>query len=203
MPILLYKVENKGGGGSYHIEGPLRFGMIILGQRIVDLYPNSGMTLANKGKITFKGKIIIGNASAVSVGSSGHLCFGNDIIGSAGLKIVCYSKITMGDNVRIGWNTQILDTDFHILKNIDGQRTEGKGYAPIKIDNGVWIANSCKLYKGTHIPSSCVIASDTVLHSSLKCEPCSIICNDHKMIVKAVGYYRDLNDDLIEYEQGI
>lgn len=201
LPILLYKAEVLGKGGRIEIEGPLRFGMIVLGHRIVDLYPNSGITLSNSGKIIFKGKTIIGNGSAISVGPSGNLSFGDNVIGSAGLKIACYSSISICNQVRIGWNTQILDTDFHLLKTLDGTKSQSKGYAPVRIEDGVWIANSCKLYKGTVIPHSCVVSSDTVLHCSLKCNPYSIISNDRKMIIRAVGYYRDLNDDKIEYEQ--
>lgn len=199
LPILLYKADDLGGGGSYSIEGPVRFGMIVLGRRIVDLYPNSGITLSNKGKIIFRGKVQIGNDAALSVGPSGSLCFGDDIIGSASLKIACYDSVSVGDRVRIGWNTQIIDTDFHLLKAAGGRKCDGPGYASVKIGEGVWIANSCKIYKGTVIPHSCVVASDTVLHSSLKCEPCSVISNDKKMIIRAVGYYRDLSDDSISY----
>ena len=200
LPILIYKAEVHAKGGHFVIEGPLRFGMIILGQRIVDLFPNPGNTLSNIGKITFKGKTIIGNGSAISVGPSGSLSFGNDVIGSAGLKIACYSSISIGDQVRIGWNTQILDTDFHLLKNIEGRKSRSKGYAPVRIENGVWIANSCKLYKGVTIPHSCVVSSDTVIHASLKCDPYSIVSNDSKTVIRAVGYYRDLTDDMISYE---
>lgn len=200
LPILVYKARDLGGGGTYCIDAPVKFGMIILGQRTVDLYPNTGITLNNKGSIIFKGKIGIGNDSAISVGPSGRLSFGDNIIGSAGLKIGCYSSIIIEDNVRIGWNTQILDTDFHILKSLDGEKKQSKGFAPVRISNGVWIANGCKIYKGTCIPHSCVVASDTVLHSSLKCDPYSVISNDKKIIIRAEGYYRDLNDDKISYE---
>lgn len=200
LPILLYKAEVLGRNGSIVIEGPVKFGMIVLGLRIVDLFPNSGITLSNSGKITFKGKAVIGNGSAISVGPSGSLCIGDDVIGSAGLKIACYSSVNIGNQVRIGWNTQILDTDFHLLKKIDGKKSKSKGYAPVWINNGVWIANSCKIYKGTSIPHSCVVAADTVLNASLKCESYSIISNDRKTTIKAVGYYRDLTDDMISYE---
>ena len=200
LPILLYKGEDLGGGGTYAIEGPVKFGMIVLGQRIVDLYPNTGITFTNSGNITFKGKIIIGNDSAVSVGPSGSLSFGDDIICSAGFKIACYSSTTIGDEVRIGWNTQILDTDFHLLKTISGEKCRGKGYAPVIIGKGVWIANSCKLYKGTVIPHSCVVASDTVLRGAIPCEPYSVLCNERKTIVRTTGVYRDLKDDRITYE---
>ncbi len=200
LPILVYKATDLGGSGSYRIEGPLKFGMIVLGKRTVDLYPNSGITLTNNGTITFRGKLVLGNDSALSVGPSGCLSFGNDIIGSASLKIACYSDITIGDRVRIGWNTQILDTDFHILKTVDGKRSQGKGYAPVTIGEGVWIANGCKIYKGTSIPHSCVVGSDTVLHSTLKCEPYSVISNEKKTVIRAVGMYRDLDDDKISYE---
>lgn len=201
LPILVYKGSDLGGGGSYRIEGPVKFGMVVLGKRIVDLYPNTGITLYNSGKITFKGKIVIGNDSAVSVGPSGSLIFGDDIICSSGFKLACYSTITLGDNVRIGWNTQIIDTDFHILKSVDGKKCKGKGYAPVDIGDGVWIANSCKLYKGTVIPHSCVVAADTILHSSLRCEPYSVISNVRTTTIRAVGVYRDLADDKISYER--
>ena len=93
----------------------------------------------------------------------------------------------------------ITDTDFHKLKYIDGGYS--KGYGNIIIQNDTWIANGCKLYKNTNIPSYCVISSDTIIRGSIDCSPYSLIVTESTATVRKEGVFRDKNDDMIKYLQ--
>ena len=103
LPILLYKPHFTSLHGHINIDcDNIKFGIIRLGQNYVGIYPNEGIHLEIKGKITFKGKCIIGNDSYISIGENGHLILGEFFRASTALKLVSYSNIEFGKNNRIG-----------------------------------------------------------------------------------------------------
>lgn len=196
LPILLYKPQILTNSGRIVIEGPVRFGMVRLGFSQVPLFPNSGFMLENRGTITFRGRATIGNASAVSIGPDGHLSLGDEFMASTSLKLVCYHNVTMGDRVRFGWNSMVVDTDFHSLSYVGGGHA--KGYGDITIGDDCWIANGCKIYKNINLPDHCIVGSDTVLLKGIAdWKPYSLICNDKHVEIKATGLYRDIHNDKI------
>ena len=130
----------------------------------------------------------------------GVLEFGNNFGATAGLKLACYRSICFGNNVLIGWNTQILDTDFHVLKPLDNSTPRSKGFGAIVIGHDVWIANGCKIYKNVSIPPLCVVGADTILHKSIKADPYSLITNKIEPAVRVTGAYYDRKEDKIKYK---
>ncbi len=197
MPILIYKGKLKNMTGKIRISGPVKFGMIRLGINLVSIYPNSGITLEVRGLLTFRGKTSIGNNSSISVWEAGELDFGDDFIATCGLKLVCTHSVTFDKNVLVGWNTQIIDSDFHSFKYADGHKS--RGYGPVSVGKGVWIANNCKIYKNAHIPDHCVVGADTILHSSTDIPSHSLITNRVETVVKVQGIDYDPDDNTIQY----
>ena len=116
----------------------------------MSIYPNNGILIDNRGTVIFNGKLTIGNASAISIGKEGTVEFGNNVVVTTCLKLVCYNNIQIQDDVLVGWNCMITDTDFHKLKYTAGGYS--KGYGKITIGNDTWIANGCKIYKNSDIP---------------------------------------------------
>ena len=198
IPILLYKPRILKCDGEFIINGTIKFGLIKLGVNSVSIYPNSGISLENRGKIIFNGSAYIGNASYISVGKSGILQLGNGVTATTSLKLVCYDSVNIYENVLLGWNCMICDTDFHKLKFVNSGG-EAKGHGEIIIGHDTWIANGCKLYKNTIIPSKCVVGADTILHSPVECEQYSLITTDTNIIIRATGLYLDRKDDKIDY----
>lgn len=199
LPILIYKGHCLNNSGKFIIEGEVYFGMIELGRYAVSLFPSNGIVIENRGVIVFHGKTEIGNDSVITLGDSGKLEFGKNFSASAGLKIACYDSITFGDDILIGWNTMIVDTDFHSLKEAKGGGYNGPCYAPISIGDYTWLGNGCKIYKGVSVPAYCVVGADTILHKKVDCEPYSLITNVKEVRVKYTGYYREKGDDKVEY----
>ncbi len=197
MPIWIYKGKQKNMTGKIRICGPVKFGMIRLGVNLVSIYPNSGISLEIRGQLTFKGKTSIGNNSAISVGETGELEFGDNFISTCGLKLACLHSVTFDENVLIGWNTQIIDSDFHAIKYDDGRKS--KGYGAVNVGKNVWIANNCKIYKNVSIPDHCVVGADTILHKSVDIPSNSLITNKIETIVKVQGIRYDPDDSHIQY----
>lgn len=187
------------GKGKYRIEGKVTTGMIKIGFPYISIYRGAGAILENKGMIVFKGKTALGAHSGISIGKKGVLEIGHDFMSTYGIKILCYNKIDIGYNVRTGWQILICDTDFHSLKSEDGERYT-KGYGSIKIGDQVWLSSFCKLYKNTEIPSKCTVAANTLVNKKIECEPCSLIYSGGGIKIKKTGYYRDIHDDVIIYD---
>lgn len=196
LPILLYKPKFSETFGRIVIDVPVKFGMIRLGVNGVSIYPNDGIVIDNRGTITFKGRVSIGNHSAIAVGPKGQLVFEDNFRATCGLKLVCYHDIYFEKNVLIGWNSMICDFDFHKLTYLKGGYS--KGYGKIKIGHNTWIANGCKIYKNVEIPPYCVVGADTILNQQVKCEPYSLICNSRPIEIKIQGVYRNRDDDVID-----
>lgn len=196
LPILLYKPYFVNLSGNIIIDSDVKFGMIRLGEFNTCLFPNSGITIENRGKIIFKGRAQIGNDSVISIGKKGVLTLGDNFIATTHFKLVCHYSVIFGTNTLIGWNNLVSDIDFHFLTNIEtGKKT--KPYGPIYVGTNVWIANGCKLYKNTSIPDYCVIGADTILHSPIECPPYSTIHSKFEKIIRTNGYYLNFKDNLV------
>lgn len=106
--------------------------MIRLGFPTVSLYPNTGIVYENHGgTIVFNGLCSIGNNSAISIGSKAVVEFGDRFTATTTLRLTSYYKMTFADCVTFGWDTLVMDTDFHKLTKVSGGYS--KGYAPVSI----------------------------------------------------------------------
>ena len=84
--------------------------------------------------------------------------------GMTGGSICSAERIIIGDNVTVGANTTIMDTDFHPFDPI--QRRSNKAYektAPIVIKNGVFIGMNCLILKGVSIGQGSVVGAGSVV----------------------------------------
>lgn len=198
LPIWLYKPKFGKLTGKVSIESSvIKTGMIRLGFFSVNIYPNTGCMIDIRGEVIYKGKCFIGNNSFISVGETGSLVFGNNFRNTSSIKIACYHSIVFSSDVLVGWDCLFMDTDFHALTKNDGSLT--RGYAPIMIENGVWLGFGCKVFKGALVPSQCVVSAQTILKCRVDAPPKSIIECSYPVQIKPVHIFRDLNNDKIVY----
>ena len=69
-------------------------------------------------------------------------------------------RITIGTRCAIGYDTQIMDTDFHYLDH-------DVVSAPVTIGNDVWIASKCSVLKGVTIGDGAIIGCNSVVTSDI------------------------------------
>lgn len=110
------------------------------------------------------------NPCSLIVAKSGHLYIG-DNVGMSSTAIVCHERINIGNNVNLGGNVVIYDTDFHslcaeerLVKEIDVKNTKTK---PVTIGNGVFIGAHTTILKGVTIGDSSVIGACSVVTKSI------------------------------------
>lgn len=151
-------------------------GMIRIGFRdmaIQDL--NAIRTVVNVhrgGRITFHGKAFIGGGTKFYI--KGKLTIGNDVYISLNSTIIAHDSITIGDDSTIGWDTLLMDTDFHRVVSIE----TGKEYPmmqPIEIGKHCWICNGVHIMKGSIIPNDVIVASESLVNKKMDVPSYSMI----------------------------
>lgn len=110
---------------------------------------------------TGTGSANIGPGSIVHI--EGDFSMGDSYINSDS-RILCGDEITIGDNVAIAWNFEILDDDRHQIV-INGERPDKTD--PIEICDDVWIGHDVSVHKGVTIHEGSVVASDSVILSDV------------------------------------
>jgi len=105
-----------------------------------------------------------------SVNKSANLLIGNNV-GMSGVAIVCHNEITISDNVKIGGNTCIYDTDFHSL-NANDRNDREKDIKNTKkekvfIGKNVFIGAHVTILKGTYIGENSIIGACSVVSKNI------------------------------------
>lgn len=173
-----------------------RPGMIKLGFPTVSIYPNDGIVWENRGTVTFKGKASIGNSSKISIGKSGNIEFGEAFGATCALKLACYNNIVFRDNVLIGWDCTVSDTDFHTF-TVNGQKT--KGYGNILIEENCWIAMQTLILKDTVIPKNSVVGARSTLNKDYTAEGAHVLLAGAPAKIINTNIYYDYSSSQIKY----
>lgn len=138
------------------------------------------------GRIIFHGSCNIAKGAHIELEPSGLIEFEDDVRINAGLNLYSFYKVKIGKGSRIGFETTIIDSDFHPLYDIVGDRLT-KTYAPIEIGENCWIGMKVIIKKGTKIHPNNVIASASVVSGLFRKENCIIEGNPAK--ISAEGYH--------------
>ena len=139
------------------------FGIIKIGTNHTDLFSWNG----NKTIINIKGKLFIGGFTQFGVGCSiivdenSELHIGENASFGANSKVICRHRILIGENLRTAWDVQILDTNFHYIKNIEDGRVVRREKEVI-IGNNNWFGNRCTIMPGTKTNDFFIAASNSL-----------------------------------------
>ncbi|SEW14408.1 transferase hexapeptide (six repeat-containing protein) [Chitinophaga sp. YR573] len=159
-----------------------------------------GFTINGIIKVINKGKLVIGDNFIANSGVDENPIGGDTVlrlithlpeseltigknVGISNSTIVCWNKITIGDNVVIGGSVKIWDTNFHSLEPVmrnSGADTDIKTDA-IVISNNVFIGSSVIILKGVTIGENSVIAAGSVVVKNIPANviaggnPCNVI----------------------------
>lgn len=108
----------------------------------------------------------INHPTELAVEHTGTLEIG-DRVGISGAAIYCATGIRIGNDVLLGANCRIYDTDFHPLTALDRLRGNPPLTAPVAIGNQVWLGANVTVLKGVTIGERTVVAAGSVVVTDL------------------------------------
>ena len=167
FPIFIYsKTKFRSLKGRGIIHGKVSPCMIRIGNDtcyVATSKPYSVWTI--DGLIEFNGPFSFSYGTYVLVAEGAKLIFGKESFIGSETKIICFDNIHIGNNVRVPWECQIMDTSFHYVKEETGNiKSLTK---PIMIKDNVWVGNRTTIGKGSVIPEYSIIASNSLVSKDL------------------------------------
>lgn len=136
------------------------------------------------GNIVFGGRASFGHGSRIVVGDKGELIIGNKFVNTAKISILCFLRIKLGEDMLTSWDTMIMDTDFHEIRDLSNEKI-GKREKEIIIGNHVWIGCRVTIIKGTQIMDDSIIAAGAVVNKKFDCS--SVLLAGNPATVKKMG----------------
>lgn len=97
-----------------------------------------------------------------------NITIGNNV-GMSSVVLWAHESITIGDHVKIGGNSILIDTDSHNMDYLvrRGQYTDWGVSKPIVIEDDVFIGVNCIILKGVTIGARSIIAAGSVVTKSI------------------------------------
>jgi acetyltransferase-like isoleucine patch superfamily enzyme len=158
---IIFKLNNINYGKNLRVQGlskifVTRRGEVTIGDNLKINSGNNYNIIGRQQKFTLwvEGKLIIKNNVGISCSA-----------------IICNHEITIGNNVVIGGNTVIYDTNFHSLDSVmrnspelDKKHTK---FAPVIINDNVFIGAHSTILKGVVIGEGAVIGACSVVSKNI------------------------------------
>ena len=169
LPVFFYgKVSFQCINGEIIIEGPIMTGMIGFGKKFEKFSKSKGIAeICIAGKLIFKGYALFGKDYLIYIEENGCLEIGNFSGMGSDCKIACVNHITIGDNVRISYESQVMDSNFHQLIDLETGDKLPVSF-PITIGNNNFFGNRSSVMAKTHTPDFCVISSNSLCNNDYR-----------------------------------
>ena len=167
---------------SIYINGDCKRNMITLGYRGGKFVSaHRGYIGISGGKMIFNGTCNFGEGFGIAV-EGGTLVFGENFYANRNSMIECQEKISFGNDVLLGWNVSIRDTDGH---SVNGKPFQEE----IRVKNHVWIASDVTVLKGSVISEGSVVAcKSTVCGLKMQENQCLAVGTPAKIIKNHVEW---------------
>lgn len=139
------------------------------------------LDLRKGSRIIFDGTASIGGGARLY--TKGNLIIGDNFYLSLNSQIIAHDYIKFGKDCTVGWDSLIMDTDFHRVLNKD----TGEQYPmtkPIFIGDHCWICNNVQVLKGTRIPNDTIVGSCSLLNKQYEIPEFSLLAGNPASVKK-------------------
>lgn len=146
---------------------PIKTGMVHIGMGgVSDMPYNQGYIRIDDGaRVMFLGKTTIGKGCDFLVGKDSEVAFGKNFSAGNNFYISSNAGVAFGDDVLLGWNVSIRDSDGHcVIEN----GIEKPNQKKIVISDHVWIGSDATIFKGAEIQAHSVVASHAIVTKAFK-----------------------------------
>ncbi|CAM3554478.1 acyltransferase [Marinicrinis lubricantis] len=159
-------LKKKFAAVNQKMRGFMTFGS--LGYSLQELPSVRGKVYLNKfGSMTIGKSIkVIGRPwpTQLTVDAGAQMYIGSNVFINAGCGIAASKEIRIGNHVRIGPRTSILDNDYHLL---DADVSSEQLKRPVIIEDNVWIGTRCTILPGVTIGKNSVVAAGSVVNKDV------------------------------------
>ncbi len=163
LPVVFFgRVKFHQLTGKIVINGPVSRGLMGFGQKFEKQKRSKGTAeFSLEGKLILNGPVHMAKDVFFHVGPGAVCEFGYMSALGSDVKLICSQQIKIGDWSGIGYESQVIDTNAHPMKNTQtGQRYPMSG--PIIIGSHNAVSNRVSIMPFTQTPDFCVIASNTL-----------------------------------------
>ncbi|OAD90195.1 hypothetical protein A7A78_08090 [Aequorivita soesokkakensis] len=204
LPVFIYgKLKLSSIEGEFIIDAPISKGMIGFGKSFEFPTTSKGVSeLSLNGTFICKGNVQIGKDVCIQIAKNayfemGHFsCLGSDI------KVICKEKIVIKNFVRIGYQTQLIDTTIHQMIDTKGN-TKLPMTAPIVLNSNTWIGNRTTIMKGTVTPEQCIVASNSLCNKDYTAYGNNILIGGMPAKLLKEGIVRDWKGEQAMLEKSV
>lgn len=134
--------------------GRVEFGLDFLNRG------KTSLKMGRESEMTFHGSARICNGCRITIEDGGKLVLGRDVFINENSRITACSEIRIGDGCWIGWDVNIIDTDFH---KIIGNKEIKPFVSGISIEDHVWVGARAMILKGVTVGTGAVIAGGAIV----------------------------------------
>lgn len=162
FPIYVYGMRIYSLKGNMVINGKIERGMIKFGlPRYGHCIDHRKIYLYLAGDIIFNGPCAFANGTSLNI--AGTLEMGQDSYISENVYVTCANYIKIGGRTIVGPKVTFMDTDSHSLYDMNNGKIN-RSIAPINIGRFCWIGSGAVVLKGTILPDSVTVASNSLLN---------------------------------------
>ncbi len=173
--------------GNIIFHGDVKTGMIKFGQTLGHFTSPKGKIyffLKENSTIIFEGSCFFSADTSLRLTENSVLRFGDKVMIGDSVKIICEKKIEIGENTRITFGSQIIDTNFHYIVDLENNTIQRKN-GNIKIGANNWIGNHSSVMKGAETEEYCILASGSLLNKKFEEKSIILAGTPAKMIDKS------------------
>lgn len=145
--------------GAIELIGPIEKFAITIGicgsSPIVE---RKGRICLKEGRVIFEGKANFGRG--ISLYNSGTITFGDNFWTNKNCTIWCNRSVVFGENVTLGWNVFLRDSDGHMIFENGVARPT---YGDIEIGDHCWICAEASILKNGGLGNDCILGYGSIL----------------------------------------
>lgn len=157
LPIYVYFGTNLIDlSGKIKFNCVVRRGMVSLGKKWTR---SQGRTnFMNRGVWIVDGEVMVCKGTRINIAQNAIFRTGNHVNVRENCYIYVRKSVSIGDNSGIACSTQIMDSDFHFMIDVNNRQCNCP-ISEIEIGKNNWIGSFTTIKKGTHTPDNCIVAS--------------------------------------------
>jgi acetyltransferase-like isoleucine patch superfamily enzyme len=118
--------------------------------------------IGGEGHVTLGEHCRLGRDVYFETNQGGRIVLGDHVTVNNGTMITSYSEVHIGNDCLIGEYVSIRDAN-HGTAPGPPMRLQDHTFAPIVLEDNVWVARGCVVLKGVHIGAGAVVAANSVV----------------------------------------